>query len=149
MNLIPALKCLSTEVLQVTEVDRTEFAEFAPLKGRRTLRLGILPMGLADGLTYCNAGRVLVRGRSVPVLGPRLSLEHARVDLSDAPDAEAGDRVVVIGAQADEAITLDDVLAYQGPDVNPEAISVAIRSTVQRRYWRAGQVVESPIERVI
>jgi alanine racemase len=72
------------------------------------MRLGVIPLGAADGLLHLHAGRVLVRGRSAPILaGP--SLEHTRVDLTAIPDAGVGDEVVVIGRQGDAEIPLAEV----------------------------------------
>ena len=71
-------------------------------------RLGVIPMGLADGLAWLNAGRVLVRGVAAPIVtGP--NLEHTRIDLTGVPEARVGDEVVIIGRQGEAEITAAEV----------------------------------------
>src|SRR5690349_14343514 len=83
----PALVALATRVIAVKEIaPRERFAEQAPVPVTRAMRLGVVPMGTADGLRWLHAGRVLVRGRAVPLVGSP-SLEHTRVDLTAVPDA--------------------------------------------------------------
>ncbi len=94
----------------------------------------------ADGLRWLHAGRVLVRGRAVPLVGSP-SLEHTRVDLTAVPDAAVGDEVVIIGRQGDEAITPGEVAAHQGLSQHHIATTVGPRVT---RLYR-GQVLHSDI----
>jgi alanine racemase len=60
-------------------------------------RLGLLPIGYADGLPRVTSGRaeVQVRGRRCPVVG-RISMDMTVVDLGDL-GAEAGEPVTVFG----------------------------------------------------
>lgn len=60
-------------------------------------RLGLVPLGYADGLPRAAAGRaeVLVSGRRRPLVG-RISMDMAVVDLGDTP-AHRGDPVTVFG----------------------------------------------------
>ena len=101
----PALRALKTCLIHVKELSpRERFAAEAPFPIPGAMRLGVVAMGSADGLAGLHDGRVLVRGRSAPILsGP--SLEHTRIDLTAVPDARVGDEVVVIGRQGDEEIT--------------------------------------------
>ena len=78
----PALRALTTRVIALKELaPRERFAEQAPFPVTAPLRLGVIPMGSADGLRWLHAGRVLVRGRAVPLIGSP-SLEHTRIDLT-------------------------------------------------------------------
>ena len=63
---------------------------------RRT-RLGLVPLGYADGLPRLasNRAEVQVHGRRRPLVG-RISMDMAVVDLGDLP-AGAGDRVTIFG----------------------------------------------------
>jgi alanine racemase len=137
----PALVALATRVIAVKEISpRERFAEQAPFPVTRAMRLGVVPMGTADGLRWLHAGRVLVRGRAVPLVGSP-SLEHTRVDLTAVPDAAVGDEVVIIGRQGDEAITPGEVAAHQGLSQHHIATTVGPRVT---RLYR-GQVLHSDI----
>ena len=91
----PALRALKSRLIEVKSLaPRERFAEQAPFPVAAPMRLGVIPMGAADGLAHLHAGRVLVRGRSAPILhGP--NLEHTRVDLTGVPEARVGDEVVV------------------------------------------------------
>jgi alanine racemase len=111
LDLHPAFLSLTSRLIQVKPVRRTEFVAEAGFELREGTRIGIIPMGLGDGLAYLTSDQVLVRGRRVPLIGK--FFEHARLDLTDVPDARAGDEVVVIGRQHDEAITLSEVVEHQ------------------------------------
>lgn len=67
---------------------------------KRTSRIGTLPAGYADGFDrrLSNRGEVLVAGRRAPVVG-RVCMDLAMIDLTDIPEARAGDEAVLIGGQ--------------------------------------------------
>jgi len=101
VSLRPTFRALTTRVIALKELaPRERFAEQAPFPVTAPMRLGVVPMGSADGLRWLHAGRVLVRGRAAPIIGAP-SLEHARIDLTGVPDACVGDEVVIIGRQGD------------------------------------------------
>jgi alanine racemase len=109
----PVLRALKSRLVEVKDIQpRERFAAQAPFPVPRPMRLGVIPLGAADGLGQLHAGRVLVRGCSAPVLGSP-SLEHTRVDLSLVPEARVGDEVVVIGRQGDAEISPAEVAAKQ------------------------------------
>jgi alanine racemase len=104
------------------------------------MRLGVIPIGSADGLSWLHAGRVLVRGRSVPIVsGP--SLEHTRIDLTAVPDARVGDEVVIIGRQDDAEITPAEVAKRHGLGLHHVATTVGPR--VARVYLSNGVPVKT------
>ncbi len=82
----------------------------ATFTAQRRTRLGLLPVGYADGLNrgLSNRGSVLIRGQRAAIAG-RISMDHAMVDITDIPGAERGDEVVIIGEQGSEKITAEDV----------------------------------------
>src|SRR5207244_9577353 len=130
-----AFRALTTRVITVKELTpRERFAERAPFPVTRSMKLGVVPMGTADGLRWLHAGRVLVRGHAVPILGAP-SLEHTRIDLSDVPDARVGDEVVIIGRQGDAEITAAQVAARHGIGLHHIATTVGPR--VARVYRRS------------
>jgi alanine racemase len=133
-DLRPTLRALTSAVISLKEVQpRERFAEVAPFPVARPMRVGVIPMGSADGLRWLHAGHVLVRGRPAPVInGP--SLEHTRIDLTDVPDARAGDEVVIIGRQGDAEITLAEVAKRHGIGLHHVATTVGPR--VARVYRR-------------
>ncbi|HEY7434120.1 MAG TPA: alanine racemase [Methylomirabilota bacterium] len=132
----PALRALATRVIALKELaPRERFAAQAPFPVTAPLRLGVIPMGSADGLRWLHAGRVLVRGRAVPLIGSP-SLEHTRIDLTSAPDAAVGDEVVIIGRQGALEISPAEVASHHGLGLHHVATTVGPR--VARVYVSAG-----------
>jgi alanine racemase len=129
LPLRPTLRALTTWVIAVKELTpRERFAELAPFPVTAPMRLGVIPMGAADGLAWLHAGRVLVRGRAVPIVtGP--NLEHTRIDLTPVPQAGVGDEVVIIGRQGDAEITVAEVAARNGLGLHNVATTVGPRVT--------------------
>jgi alanine racemase len=72
---------------------------------KRVTRLGVIPVGYGDGFTrhLSSAGRVIVRGSYVPIVG-NVSMDLTTIDLTDLPSAEIGDEVVLIGQQGGSTI---------------------------------------------
>jgi len=77
-------------------------------------------------------GHVLVRGHRVQILGP-FSLEHTRIDLTEVPDAEIGDEVVIIGQQEGATIEQSEVLQYQDIGVKA-ALALNVGKGIPRNY---------------
>jgi alanine racemase len=108
-SLRPVLRALKSRLVEAKEIEpRERFTAQAPFPVTAPMRFGVIPLGAADGLGQLHAGRVLVRGRSVAVLGSP-SLEHTRIDLSGVPEARVGDEVVVIGRQGNGEISPAEV----------------------------------------
>ena len=131
---IPIIRSLTSVLTQVRDVTRDFAPEHAPFDIARVRRVGVIPFGKVDGGGLCHAGEVLVRGRRAPVLGGP-SLEYMRLDLSDFPDAQEDDAIVLIGDQARERISLAEVCERQG--ATPSDIGMAIGPAVLRT-WRPG-----------
>ena len=133
----PALRALTSRVIALKELTpRERFAEAAPFPVTAPLRLGVIPIGSADGLRWLHADRVLVRGRAAPLIGSP-SLEHTRIDLTSVPDAAVGDEVVIIGRQGDLEISPAEVAARHGLGLHHVATTVGPR--VARVYLEAPQ----------
>jgi alanine racemase len=129
-------RALTTCVIALKEISpRERFAELAPFPVTAPMRLGVVPIGAADGLRWLHAGRVLVRGRSVPIVGSP-ALEHTRIDLTGVPDAAVGDEVVIIGRQGDLEITQAEVAARNG--LGPHHVATTVGPRVARVYFSAG-----------
>jgi alanine racemase len=105
---------------------RERFGEMAPFPVTAPMRLGVVPMGSADGLRWLHAGHVLVRGRAAPVIGTP-SLEHTRIDLTSVPAAAVGDEVVIIGRQGGLEISPAEVAARHGLGLHHVATTVGPR----------------------
>jgi alanine racemase len=138
--LAPTFRALTSRIITVKElVPRERFADKAPFPVTAPMRLGVIPMGSADGLNWLHAGRVLVRGRSVPIVSAP-SLEHTRVDLTAVPEASIGDEVVIIGRQGESEITMAEVAKRHGLGLHHVATTVGPRVT--RVYFVGGAPVK-------
>jgi alanine racemase len=131
----PAFSSLTTRIIHVKEVSRPAFAEQAPVELRERMKVAVLPLGRADGIRFLTCGEVLVRERRVPIIG-RLSLEHTRIDVTDVPDCQAGDEVILIGRQGDAEISFDEVAACHGLD--GVGLVLEARPTIRRVYGPTG-----------
>jgi alanine racemase len=142
LPLRPTLRALASRVIALKELTpRERFAELAPFPVKAPMRLGVIPIGSADGMSWLHAGRVLVRGGAAPIVsGP--SLEHTRIDLTEVPDARVGDEVVIIGRQGEAEITAAEVADRQGLGLHHVATTVGPRVT--RVYFSGGV----PVKRV-
>lgn len=80
----------------------------------RDTLLGVIPFGFTDGYPRLPAGgAALVRGRRVPLLGPRHT-EHCMLDVTDVPGVALGDEVVLLGAQGDDRIDIHELVDRTG-----------------------------------
>jgi alanine racemase len=78
-------------------------------------RVMTLPVGYADGYhrALSNRGFVLIRGRRAPLVG-RVCMDQCMADITEIPEAEIGDEVVLLGAQREDAIGADELGAWAG-----------------------------------
>ncbi len=81
----------------------------------RPSRLGVIPIGYADGYPWSASGKsmVLVEGKKVPVLG-RVTMDMIVIDLTDLPEAKIGSETILMGKQGKETITADDLAHWAG-----------------------------------
>ena len=110
----------------------------------RPTRVATIPVGYADGYRRNLSGRfhVLIHGRKAPILG-RICMDQMMVDVSEIPEAELNDVVVLVGRDGDEAITVEQIAA-QGDSFNYEFVC-GINRRVPRVYTLGGQVVHSVV----
>ncbi len=89
----------------------------------RASRIAVIPTGYADGYDrrLSNQAWVLVRGRRAPVRG-RVCMNLTLVDVTDVPDVELGDEVVLLGRQGDQQITADHLASLAGT-INYEIVT--------------------------
>jgi len=75
----------------------------------------VVPIGYADGYARALSNRavMLVGGRRVPVIGA-VCMDLTLVDITEVPEAQVGDPVVLWGRQGNEEITVGEVGQWQG-----------------------------------
>jgi alanine racemase len=115
-------------------------------------RIGVVPVGYADGYDrkLSNRGFVLVRGRKAPIVG-RVAMNMFMVDLTGL-EAREGDEVVLLGEQAGEKVTAEDLAGASGTiayevlaRLNPRLPRRIVGDSGEPAY--EGDVGGSPVER--
>lgn len=78
----------------------------ATFTAEEDMRIATVPVGYGDGYprSLSNRGYVLLHGKRAPILG-RVCMDQFMVDVSRIPEAEEGDRAVLLGADGDECIS--------------------------------------------
>lgn len=73
----------------------------------KKIRIAAVPVGYHLGIErgQSNLGHVLVRGTRCPIVGI-INMNMMSVDVTDLPQAAAGDEVTIIGRQGDDEITV-------------------------------------------
>ncbi len=99
----------------------------------RESRIATLPIGYADGLrrAHSNRGQVILRGKFAPIVG-RISMDLTIVDVTDVPDVELDEEVILLGEQNGLSITAED-LAEQIDTISYE-IACSLTHRIPRIY---------------
>lgn len=105
-------------------------------------RIATLPIGYADGYSrmLTGKGEALVNGRKVPIVGA-ICMDQCMIDVSEAPGAEPGDEVVLLGTQGDAVITAEEIADKLGT-INYE-VTCMIARRVPRVYVANGRAVDT------
>ncbi len=99
-----------------------------------------VPVGYADGYRRALSGKfyVLIRGRKAPILG-RICMDQMMVDVTQIPNVEVGDRVVLIGSDGEHTITMEQI-ASAADTFNYEFVC-GISRRVPRFYLQDGKII--------
>ena len=110
----------------------------------RPTKVATIPVGYADGYRRNLSGRfhVLIRGKKAPILG-RICMDQMMVDVTQIPDVQPNDLVVLVGRDGNEQITVEEIAA-RGDSFNYEFVC-GINRRVPRVYTMGGEVVHSVV----
>ncbi|MBR4132370.1 MAG: alanine racemase [Oscillospiraceae bacterium] len=102
----------------------------------RPTRMGVLPIGYADGLLRILSNRyeVMTKDGPAPIRG-RICMDMCMVDLTDLPGVGLGDEIELFGEKADI-----DVMADMASTI-PYELTCNISRRVLRVYLKDGEVV--------
>jgi alanine racemase len=123
---------LKTRVLQVKRVPAGSGVSYGhTFVTPRESVIGVLAVGYADGYRrgLQHGGEVLVRGRRAPIVGA-VCMDMTMVDLTDVPDANIGDEVILWGGAGEAMISVNDIARIT------QTISYEMLCTVGRRVPR-------------
>ena len=140
LSLTPALswQCRITH-LKLLEAGR-EISYGGTYVTTHPTRVATIPVGYADGYRRSLSGKfyVLIRGKKAPILG-RVCMDQLMVDVTDIPDVQLEDPVVLIGRSGNECITVEQIAAA-ADSFNYEFVC-GISRRVPRIYMQGGRVV--------
>jgi len=129
-----ALKALPIRIFDLAAGQPIGYGlRFRPARATRIATLGI---GYGDGWprAHANNGRVLVRGRPVPIVGA-VSMDGLTVDLGQIDDVTYDDEFVLIGEQLGARISAEEVAAERRT-INYE-VTTALRGRLPRLHLGA------------
>lgn len=109
---------------------------------QRPTRVATVSAGYADGYRRSLSNRfyVLIRGKRAPILG-RVCMDQFMVDVTDIPDVETGDEVVLMGSSGAEQITAEALGEAAGGFHYEQVCDLSRRVT--RVYIQNGREVSS------
>ncbi|MEL6132860.1 MAG: alanine racemase, partial [Bacteroidota bacterium] len=100
----------------------------------RPSRLATVPIGYADGIPRSvgnGKASFLVKGQQAPTFG-RICMDMLILDITDIPEAKAGDEVVIFGEQSGHSLSIRALAA--AADTIPYEVLVRISPRVGRVY---------------
>ena len=125
---------LKTSIIQIKTLPPSSFISYGRTfcTKKRSL-IATLAIGYGDGYNYrlSNRGKVLIQGKTAPIVGS-VCMDLTMADITDIPEAKAGDEVVVFGCQGEKTVSLGEVA--QWADIIPYEILCGISSRVPRIY---------------
>ncbi len=113
LNLKPAMRWTAKAVYVKTIHPGDKVSYGGLFEAEKETRVMTVPVGYADGYRrgMTGQGSVLVRGQRARILG-RVCMDQIMVDVTDIPQAQAGDEVVLLGAQGNDMIDADEMAAW-------------------------------------
>lgn len=140
VKLIPA-HTFKTRIVFLKELPAGEYISYGrtyTTKQKRTV-IASLPVGYADGYNrlLSNQGEVLVRGKRFPVIG-RVCMDQTMIDVTNLPQVEIGDEVVLWGRQGQEEITVEEI-ADKIKTINYEVVHMPDKKRVPKLFIKDGK----------
>ncbi len=82
---------------------------------RSPSKIAVIPVGYDDGYmrSGSNRAKVLVKGVRCQVVG-NICMKSSMIDVSQVPDPKIGDEVVLLGSQAGDQITIEELASWTG-----------------------------------
>lgn len=132
-DLMPVMSLVSKVMLIKHVPAGTSVSYNTTFTTTRPSRIGVVPIGYADGYPWSVSGKahVLVEGSRCPVLG-RVTMDMIMIDLTDCLPAQVGSPVVLMGRQGAEEISADALAAWAG--TIPYEIVCGISKRMPRIY---------------
>ncbi|MEA2087729.1 MAG: alanine racemase [Candidatus Caldatribacteriota bacterium] len=139
VKLIPA-QTFKTRIVFLKELPAGEDISYGrtyTTNKKRTV-VASLPVGYADGYNrlLSNQGEVLIKGRRFPIIG-RVCMDQTMIDVTNLPQVEIGDEVVLWGRQGQEEITVEEIAEKIGT-INYEIVHLLDKMRVPKLFIKNG-----------
>ncbi|WP_326907610.1 alanine racemase [Sedimentibacter sp. MB31-C6] len=110
-------------------------------KANRKSIIGTLPFGYADGYlrSMRDKGIVTIHGKKAPIIGV-ICMDQCMVDLTDIPEAQIGDEVIIYGDKTNNTIDIEEMSKLAGTNKNDIVCRITMRTP--RVYIKDGKVVD-------
>lgn len=139
VSLKPAmeLKSFITYIKEIGPGDEVSYG--GTFVAKESMRAATVSIGYGDGYprSQSGKGRVLIHGKSAPVLG-RVCMDQMIVDVSHIPEAEVWDTVTLVGTDGEQHISVEE-LAETGGGFHYEIVC-DIGKRVPRIYIKDGKI---------
>ena len=115
VDLRPALTLVS-HVTFVKEVEPgTSISYGGTFTAPKKMRIATIPVGYGDGYprSLSNKGEVLIHGKRAKILG-RVCMDQFMADVTEIPETRFMDRVVLVGEDGDDRITVEELADLSG-----------------------------------
>jgi alanine racemase len=98
-----------------------------------------IPVGYKDGFNrgFSSLGEVLVNGIRVPIIG-RICMDRCFIDVTNLPDVEIGNEVILLGNQGNETISIESAAKLIGT-IPYEVVCNVGTKTLKKMYKRYGE----------
>ncbi len=140
IKLIPA-HSFKTRIVFLKELSMGESIGYGRTytTNQRRTKVASLPLGYADGYNrlLSNQGEVLVRGSRFHIIG-RICMDQTMIDVTNLPQVEIGDEVVLWGRQGQEEITIEEIAEKIGT-INYEIVHMPDKKRVPKLFIKDGK----------
>lgn len=115
IELKPVLSWKSRIVFLKDVQEQTPISYAGTFVTKRKSKIATVAFGYADGFrrVLSNKAWVLVGGQRVPVVG-RVTMDMTMLDVTDVPQVQVGDEVVILGSQDSETISAKELADWAG-----------------------------------
>lgn len=140
IKLRPAMEIKSHIAFVKTVPAGTEIGYNATYVTKEPRMIATVPVGYGDGYprALSNCGRVLLHGKSVPIVG-RICMDQMMLDVTGIPEAKRGDIVTLMGVDGTERITAEEIGALSHSFHYEMVCNVGKR--IPRVYYQKGEAV--------
>lgn len=110
MKLTPAMS-LHSRIVYIKEIETgTQISYGGTFTAPHPMRIATIPVGYGDGYPrmLSNKGYILIHEKRARILG-RICMDQFMVDVTDIPEAQELDEVILVGRQGNEEITVDEL----------------------------------------